>query len=205
MPASTPNFLLPYPVPGDPADVPTALETLAEQIDLVLKDQEACAVPRPMAQFLGTVPNIIPGTATTGLFTWQLTDFNTTPSPCVFADGPPAVEPVVDAATNQLRVNYSGLWFIFGTVQVERTVPASNIDDIAVEFTLNGSTTPHWARSSTHNVTTGGDTTHLLDASVCMTLAAGDLVGFRGAVARSAGAAPVTFNSRSITLLRMAP
>lgn len=202
MPLTTPNFALPYPVPGDPADVPTALETLAEAIDDPLYDEDLRAVPRPMAQFLGTIPNVIPGTSVVGTLTWQLTDFNTHASPSISGGMEQAIVPVVDATTTELSVNFAGYWFVFATVQVVTSV--ATIDEIAIEFLVNGSSTPHITRSSTHNVTTGGgDVTHLLDISAGITLAAGDRVSVRGAIARNAGSAPVTFNNRSITLLRM--
>lgn len=54
MPANTVNRLYPYSVPGDPADVPAALQSLAEAID-----DDVCALingvtGRPVAQFRGT-------------------------------------------------------------------------------------------------------------------------------------------------------
>lgn len=201
MPGTTPNYAFPYPLPADPADMPEALRTLAEAIDGNLRFWEDRARPRYMAQFLGTIPNTIPGTSTLGSFTWQITDFNTSMPNAPFPD--PAVQPVVDPATFELTVNFPGFWFVFASVQANQTTPAMNIAELGVEFLKNGSASPQQSRSSTHNVTAAGDPTHTLDASAGMFLAAGDRVGFRGIVRRSAGASPVTFGNRSITLLRM--
>lgn len=200
MTAFTPNFALPYAQPTDPADVPFYLQGLAEGVEDALSTLELQSRPRYMAQFLGTIPNVIPGTATLGTFTWQLTDFNTF-YPDFFPQ--PAVQPVTDATTQQLVVNLPGFWFIFGSVQVPSTAPTSTVDELGIEILLNGSAAPQQCRSSTHETTTAGDPTHLLDASAGILLAPGDRIGLRGIARRSAGNAEVAFFRRSITLLRM--
>lgn len=196
----TPNFALPYAQPGDAADVPFYLQGLAEGVETALAGLENQSRPRYMAQFLGTVPNVIQGTLTLGTVTWQLTDFNTF-YPDFFPL--PAVQPLNDATTQALEVNLPGFWWIFGSVQIQSTAASSNIDEIGVEILVNGSAAPQLSRSSTHETTTAGDPTHLLDASAGVLLNPGDTVGLRGLVRRSAGAAEVTFFRRSITLLRM--
>lgn len=201
MPAATPNFALPYAIPGDLADVPTRMQALAEQIERVLIDEERDARPRAMAQFLGTIPNTIPGTSTLGTFTWQTTDFNT-PVSWLGAETT-AVQPVTDAATNALTVNVDGFWFIFGSVQIPSTVASANIDELGCEILIDGSASPQQCRSSTHETQTAGDPTHLVDASAGVLLSAGSTVGLRGFVRRTSGQAGVTFGRRSITLLRM--
>lgn len=195
----TPNYSIPYAQPTDPAEVHTYLELLAKRVDTVLNSLEEFGRPRPMAQFLGTIPNTLIGTATLGTFTWQLTDFNTPGSPF----NEPAVVPIVDASTTALQVNYTGFWWIFGTVQVQNTVPAANIDELGTELLKNGVATPAWSRSSTHDVTNPNDPTFVLDACAGMPLVAGDTVGLRGLVNRTSGTASATFGRRSITLLRM--
>lgn len=200
MPGSTPNFALPYALPVDPADVPFFLQGLAEGVDTALAGLEAQARPRYMAQFLGTIPNVIPGTATLGTFTWQTTDFNTL-YPDFFPE--PAVGPLTDASTTALKVNLPGFWFIFASVQVPSTAASANVDELGCEILLNGSAAPQQCRSSTHETTTAGDPTHLIDASAGILIAPGDTIGLRGIARRSAGNAPVTFSRRSITLLRM--
>lgn len=196
----TPNFSLPYAQPGDPADVPFYLQSLAERTEEELAALEGQGRPRYMAQFLGTITNTIPGTSTLGTFTWQLTDFNTF-YPDFFPQ--PAVETLTDASTTQLTVNLPGFWFIFGSVQVPSTAASSNVDELGCEILINGSASPQQCRSSTHETTTSGDPTHLIDVSAGVLLAPGDRVGLRGIARRSAGNAAVSFGRRSITLLRM--
>ena len=195
----TPNYTIPYAQPTDPAEVHTYLELLAKRVDVVLNGLEGLGRPRPMAQFLGTIPNTLIGTATLGTFTWQMTEFNTI--------GPtfdqPAVVPINDASATALKVNYPGFWWIFGTVQVQNTAPAANIDEIGTELLKNGVATPAWSRSSTHDVTNPNDPTFIIDACAGMPLVAGDTVGLRGIVNRTSGTAGVTFGRRSITMLRM--
>lgn len=196
----TPNFTLPYAQPGDPADVPFYLQGLAEGVDTALAGLERQGRPRYMAQALGTVPNVIPGTATLGTFTWQTLDFNVD-YPDFFPD--PAVLPITDASTTSLTVNLPGFWFIFGNVQIPSTPPGNNVDELGCEILINGTAAPQQCRSSTHDTSTSGDPTHLLDASAGVLLTSGDRVGLRGIARRSSGNAVVTFGRRSLLLLRM--
>lgn len=200
MVAFTPNFNLPYAQPADPADVPLRMQELAEAIDAALHTQELRARPRYMAQFLGTIPNIVPGTSTLGPLTWQTTDFNTF-YPDFFPQ--PAVGPLTDPSTIALPVNLPGFWFIFGSVQIPSTPAAANIDELGCEILINGTSSPQRCRSSTHETQTAGDPTHLIDAAAGVLLNPGDTVGLRAFVRRTSGAAAVTFGRRSLTLLRM--
>lgn len=50
MPAFTPNRNYPYSVPGDPADVPAALQALAEAVDTDAEALETAIVRRPVAK-----------------------------------------------------------------------------------------------------------------------------------------------------------
>jgi hypothetical protein len=69
MPAFTPNRNYPYALPSDPADVPTALQTLAEAIDLDLRAVEDQVLARPFAQVSGTTPQtVLPNVQTAMLF-----------------------------------------------------------------------------------------------------------------------------------------
>lgn len=197
----TPNFNLPYAQPTDPADVPTYLQLLAEGVAAQLAIQEQRGRPRYMAQFLGTITNTVPGTSTLGTFTWQTTDFNAF-YPDFFPV--PAVQPIGDdVSTTALKINLPGFWFIFGAVQIPSLPASANVDELGVEILVNGTASPQQCRSSTHETTTAGDPTHLLDASAGVLLTSGDTVGLRGLVRRSSGAAGVSFGRRSITLLRM--
>ena len=201
MVAFTPNLLLPYAQPTDPADIPLRMQALAEEIDFRLNIQEQRARPRAMAQFLGTVPNIIPGTSQLGVLTWQTTDFNTTIIDAGTTNT--AVQPIVDASTTAIRVNWPGLWFVWGAVQISTTVPAANIDELGMEILKNGTVTPQWCRSSTHETQIGDGESHIIDAASGIPLVAGDTIGLRAIVRRSAGTAGVGFGRRSLTLLRM--
>lgn len=203
MPGFTPNFTFPYSLPADPADVPTALGDLAKSIDFNLGQLQNMLKPRTMAQFRGTVPNTLSGTAISGTLTWQITDFNTVGSEFVSNGALTATQPIIDASTNAITVNHTGLWWIFGTAQAQSQVVAANIDELGVEILHNGTATPPNSRSGTHNTVNAVDPTIVVDASCVIPMVAGDTVGLRALVRRSSGAATATFLSRSITLLRM--
>lgn len=86
MPASTPNRLYPYPLPGDPTDIPGDMQRLAEAID-----DDVCALgtgftARPVARFRGTgtyasptpaFPVNSPPNIFTARIPFDTTDFNT--------------------------------------------------------------------------------------------------------------------------------
>ncbi|MZE53828.1 hypothetical protein GTY86_35505 [Streptomyces sp. SID5770] len=199
----TPNQGYPYPAPADPNDVPGVLQALAESIDTNLAVQAGRVRPRAMAQFLGTVNNVIPGTALQGSLTWQLTDFNTVAYDPVQQADTPAVRPFTDAATTALRVQHAGFWFIYGTVQCRSVPTSANLDELGMEILRNGSATPANSRSGSHDVNLTAEPTFLIDAACGLPLAAGDTISLRGLVRRSSGTSSAVFGRRSITLLRM--
>lgn len=200
MPGTTPRGF-PYPVPADPADVAGAIEDLATAIDADLATINSYAVPRGMAQFLGTVTNTVPGTATSGLLTWQLTDFNTTVRDVQFVDpATQAVTPVTGVNTTVLLPQHSGFWQIMASVQLRTTVPGLGVDMIGVEILVGGVVV---ARETVHDTAFVADLTHMIDASAGVFLTAGTAVSLRAQVARASGTSPVEFGTRSITLMRM--
>lgn len=205
MVALTPNRAYPYATPTDPADVPARLEAFAKAVDQDLSVLEPSARPRHMAQFFGNVMNTIPGTATSGTLTWQLTDFNTVSrtGPMLGGQDVLAVQPVTSATTTQLRVNVPGFWLVTTSVQVGTAIPSAGIDLIGIEIIKNATVVNTNTASLTHDTEFVNDTTHTLDASTGLVLAAGDTVAVRGRVGRSSGFASVRFFNRSITLLRM--
>lgn len=205
MVAFTPNRGYPYAQPTDPADVPARLQAFAEAVDDDLAFFEREGQPRHMAQFRGTVTNTVPGTATSGTLTWQLTEFNTkrldgiTPPSQTL----PAMVPVTDATTTQLIVNYPGFWFVSATVQFGTTPAAAGVDLVGIELMKNATVVATNPLSWTHDVTFTNDATHILDVACGVLLAPGDTMAVRAGVGRSSLAAPVQFFNRSITLLRM--
>lgn len=204
MVAFTPNRNYPYAQPTDPADVPERLQAFAEAVDFDLRVEEDRAQARHMAQFFGNVTNTIPGTATSGMLTWQFTDFNTKrltgvpPSQTL-----PAMVPVTDATTTMLEVNFPGFWYVTTSVQIGTSPAAAGVDIIGIEILQNGVVVATNVSSLTHDVTFTNDATHTLDASCGLFLATADTVSVRGRVGRSSLAASVRFFNRSITLLRM--
>lgn len=201
MVAFTPNRNYPYAQPTDPADVPERLQAFAEAVDFDLRDLEIQGQPRNMAQFLGNIPNTIPGTATSGTLTWQLTDFNTRRIGTGFPEY--SVVPVTDASTTALIVNHTGFWYVSCSAQLQTSVTGSGVDLVGLELMQNAIVVNTNPTTLTHDVTFATDITHTLDVSGGLFLTAGDSVSVRGRVGRSSGTAPVRFLNRSITLMRM--
>lgn len=208
MPATTPRGY-PYPLPADPTDVAGDIERFALAVDDDTKALDYIAGPRAMAQFVGTVSNTIPGTATSGTLTWQLTDFNTLNRHPADLFGPPdttAFQPVTGVNTTQLHANFFGIYQVMAQVQIQSSPSGAGIDMIGVE--LVDWTGGVLARDTTHDVTFAADGTRMIDVSTLVRIPApaisgGNGVSLRGVLGRSSGAAGVTFLRRSITFLRM--
>jgi len=87
MPANTPNRAYPYPLLGDPTDVPGDLQRLAEAIDNDVCALDANLTGRPVSRFRGTGPftststnrpNVNgPATPYDDRIPFNVTDFNT--------------------------------------------------------------------------------------------------------------------------------
>lgn len=206
MPGTTPNRGYNYPVPGDATNTAADIERLATQVDSDVEALEWISRPRPMAQFFGSVPNTIPGTAVSGLLTWQTQDFNTraiSGAPEDHLNGPTAVEEITGTATTALRVQYSGFWMVHAAAQLQSKISASGIDSAGIELVWSGAPSVVTARHYTHDITFAADRTHLLDLSWGLFMNAGDTISLRGVVGRSSLSNTLTFENRSITLLRM--
>jgi hypothetical protein len=86
MPANTVNRGYPYSLPGDPADVPAALQALAEAIDADVCALQNGFTARPVARFRGTgtfasITSAFPVNSPPNIFTarvpFDTVDFNT--------------------------------------------------------------------------------------------------------------------------------
>jgi len=87
MPATTPNRFYPYPLPGDPTDIPGDMQALAEAIDEDVCTLQTNLVGRPVARFRGTTPFTSESTARANVngpatpyedrIPWNVEDFNT--------------------------------------------------------------------------------------------------------------------------------
>lgn len=193
MPAFTVNRGYPYSVPGDPADVPQALQDLAEAVDTDLAALEALVGPRPMARVRGTTPvSVIGAGLTSAQLNMELIDFN--------VGG--AIAPLTNGT---VQVLLPGVWFAFATVTCPAPVPAASIDYLGFSIIEPGNNEIGYM--STHvpaplaelqrNYDAGGAA--FLDPS----FPGGDTLFVRGSVNRSAGSAEYRFADRSLTLIRM--
>lgn len=191
MPAFTVNRNYPYSVPGDPADVPQALQDLAEAVDTDLTALEALVGPRPMARVRGTTPISVIGSGLTSVqLNMELVDFN--------VGG--AIAPLVNGT---VQILLPGHWFIFATVVIPSAPPAGNFDYIGAAIIDQANNDVGKVSTPTNpplselqrNLDTGG--------SISVTPGVSDTVFLRGNVQRSAGSAEYRFRDRSLTLIRM--
>lgn len=107
MPAFTVNRGYPYSVPGDPADIPQAIEDLARAIDLDVQALADSVIQRPLAKVSAksTVKQVFPADQVTEL-TFDFLDYDN-------AD-------IADLSTRPTRLTPTspGVWMVWVTIEV---------------------------------------------------------------------------------------
>lgn len=118
MPATTPRGY-PYSIPGDPADVPTAIQDLAEAIDADVQAREDSIHPRPAFQLTGTESVTY---ASGGPLTKNFAQPFNTQGALVGA----AIDPVTGSLT-RIIPQLPGFWWFSGTLTLPRAGSAGQI------------------------------------------------------------------------------
>lgn len=143
MPANTANRLYPYSIPTDPADVPAALQALAEAIDDDVCDLTNRVVGRPVARFRGTGTYNSPSTARANVnapgtpfedrIPFNVTDFNTAN---IIMMSP-------DVGQRMLFPDDPGFYFILATVNVPPlTVSGATVSYMGLQIRRGDFTNP---------------------------------------------------------------
>lgn len=129
MPAFTPNRAYPYSLPTDPADVPGALEALAEAIDDDVCALIASVTGRPTSRFRGTgtfdsFTTSLGSTAATVRVPFDTTDFNTVP----------ATLQSQEAGNRLIRPDVPGLYAVVGTLNVPVMTLSTTVNIMNLEI-----------------------------------------------------------------------
>jgi hypothetical protein len=143
MPAFTPNRSYPYSLPGDPADVPAALQSLAEAIDADVCALQNGLTGRPVARFRGTGPfaststsrpNVnAPSTPYEDRIPFNVTDFNTAN---VIMTSP-------DVGQRLIFPDDPGFYFALVTVYVPTfTIAGATVSFLGLQIRLGDYTNP---------------------------------------------------------------
>ncbi|MEU7010355.1 hypothetical protein [Streptomyces sp. NPDC046332] len=192
MPLPTPNRGYPYSVPGDPADVPAAIQALAEAVDADAATLQSLVGPRPMARLRGSTQvvnqaNIIPSD-----LPLETVDFN--------IGG--AVGPIVNG---RAEILLDGLWFMFATLVYPAFVPAANIDYVSLQI-YNPATNDEFAVNAVHSSPLLAEISRQMDVGGSVLVLSGNnpqQVSLRSEVGRTAGTAQYPLRERTLTLVRM--
>lgn len=202
MPAFTVNRNYPYSVPTDPADVPQAMQDLAEAVEADLQALEG-SVPtlvRPMARLRGTTPVTLNSAQTERDCPFDLIDFN--------LGG--ALAPGHNPASVIIVPQLPGFWFAVGHVTYQ-TAGSSTLNEIGVRLrggVLGGSSAalalgdqnthvqPPLSDSNRNHSVAGGQSCTGVQANP---------TAFRLQVYlnRASGSTSYTFLDRSLTIFRM--
>lgn len=109
MVAFTPNRGYPYSTPTDPADIPAAIQSLAEAIDLDMQALDDSITGRPLAQVSWSAP----------VGTYQLFPANqTTECEFNFVEADNADISDLSAQPSRLTPTSAGLWLVWGSIGV---------------------------------------------------------------------------------------
>ena len=142
MPALTPRGY-PYSVPGDPADIPQALEDLALAVDTDVEAVSQTIIARPAFRLTGTtavnMPLVVPSPSA---FDNAVMSFNQTDA---VTGG--AMTPLAGPVTRVIPA-LPGFWWIQGIVTIPRA-GAANLDAIGVSIQTASTTL---VRHNTHIV-----------------------------------------------------
>lgn len=189
MPAFTPNRNYPYSLPTDPADVPAAIQALAEAVNDDVDNLESIIGTRPMARVRGTTPLTIVNPNTVLTLPFELIDFN--------VNG--AIAPLEGDGTI-VRPLLPGVWLMVATMNFPQP-GASTVDAIGLEVDMNFIV----GEVATHRHPTVAQGTMQLDATGFGIAVDGinDQAFIRGFIGRASGTAPQTIRDRTLTLFRM--
>lgn len=198
MPAFTVNRGYPYSIPADaPADVPVALQSLAEAVEADLQSIEG-SVPtlvRPIARLRGTTPQIVTTGSTFKDLQFDTVEFNL--GGALAAGHDPAsiiVTPILP-----------GFWMAIGSVTYQ-TSGSSPLNEIGCMLRggVLGNASISLAEQNTHVQPPLSDSVrnfHVAAGQFCD----GSTTAFRLRVYinRASGTAPYTFLDHSLTIFRM--
>lgn len=196
MAALTPNRSYPYSVPTDPADVPAAMQALAEAVEADLQAVEG-SVPtlvRPMARLRGTTPLTLPGVSSSLEFGFDSIDFN--------LGG--ALSPAHNPTSFTIVPQLPGFWFAVCHITYQ-TAGSSTLNEIGLQIRGGTFGAPAvLAHQSTHVQPPLSDSNrnhHVAAGLFCD----GSTISFRPRVIinRASGTAAYTFLDRSLTIFRM--
>lgn len=189
MPGFTANRSYPYSVPADPADVPQAIQDLAEAIDVDLTQITAGPNQRPMAVLRGTQNRTVPPGSLSVPFVWDAVDYN---------------NGAVDPATlggDTIQLTDNGLWLVVATVVCPPSVGAGLL---SYGLSIQGVGGAQAAETLVHNfpaaVETAGRT---LPASNLVVAGPGAGIRIEGLLVRSANNNPYTYREQTAMVLRM--
>lgn len=145
MPATTPRGY-PYSIPSDPADVPTAIQNLAEAIDVDVQAREESIHPRPAFRLTGTESVTY---ASGGPVSKSFAQPFNTQDAMVGA----AIDPVTGSVT-RIIPRLPGFWWIHGSITWPRAGSAGLIRTFGITLQTGAGIL---ARNCSHIMPPAGD------------------------------------------------
>jgi hypothetical protein len=189
MPAFTPNRNYPYSIPADPANVPEAIQALAEAVDADLQTLQSLVGPRPMARARGITPVVASGSVTTfNTMPMEVLDFNVGGAVSLPGDG-------------TVQILSEGSWLGIASM----SFPPSSGTLSGIRMTIIDGSNTEYADTSTNNFPVVPETQRTMGASGMAFFIPGvfDRTLLRAEVNRTAGGAAFTLRDHTLTLIRM--
>lgn len=206
MPAFTVNRGYPYSLPTDPADVPAALQSLAEAIDDDVCSLTNSIAGRPASRFRGTgtfdsFTTSLGFTVGTVRVPFDTTDFNTVP----------ATMQSQEVGNRLIKPDVPGFYFVLGTVYVPvMTVAGTTVNFMAIQIRKCDASSPltNGTRlvGSSHNVPVSADDRNVRVFSVGTGVfmnGTTDAFSLEFRADTTPDVASYTINERTLTFMRM--
>jgi hypothetical protein len=196
MPAFTVNRGYPYSIGTDPADVPQALQDLAEAVEADLQSIEN-ALPsfvRPIARVRGSTPLPIMNPSVVRDLTYEEVDFNVGGAIGPLSTITPYIVPLLP-----------GFWFAMGTMTYQ-TAGSSTLNEISLQLlSTQAGSSGNLAMQSTHVQPPVSDNVrnHHVAGGLLCTGTNSTVFRLRAGINRASGTVTYTILDRSLTIFRM--
>lgn len=148
MPAFTPNRGYPYPLPTDPADVPQALQDLAEAVDDDVEARDVVIRSRPFVKVRGSNTTPVPVSGGQVYLPFEIEDFDT--------------DDMADLSVNRTSITIQTAGFYWAHARVRIYLTGTPPTNPFVIMSINVNDTPITV-GRYHTVPTGPD---YFDASI---------------------------------------
>lgn len=193
MPTPTPNRGYPAPVPSDPADIPAAMQAIADAVDTDLATYAPQILARPFFRMTASAPQVMPFTTVADLVFTDLEE-NT--------NGALPIPPVMPVSSVRLPTGY---WLVTATAAYGIPGGGGTLDEVTLRLINNG-VQGILSGSTVHSTPSATDGSRTLSTTMLCTGNSFDDTRVVFSINKVGGINPTAYNvfSRSLTATKVA-